>query len=151
MSMDLEEDYEKIYRYCYMKLHHQQTAEDITQETFLCFLEGCAYKEIGKRLAFLYTIARNKCIDHYRSKTMLELREEEEESKEDTLIVSIDLQRAVSKLSQDEQELIFLRYVNEESINNISQILKISRFSVYRKLQKCLKILETTLGKGEWF
>ena len=39
MHTDLDEQYDKIYRYCYMKLRHQQTAEDITQETFLRFLE----------------------------------------------------------------------------------------------------------------
>ena len=32
--MDLSEQYDKIYRYCYFKVHHCQTAEDITQETF---------------------------------------------------------------------------------------------------------------------
>ena len=35
MSADLEEQYNKIYRYCYMKLGHRQTAEDLTQETLL--------------------------------------------------------------------------------------------------------------------
>ena len=35
--MDLEEQYDKIYRYCYFKVRHCQTAEDITQETFLRF------------------------------------------------------------------------------------------------------------------
>ena len=44
-SMDLEEQYEKIYRYCYFRLRHQQMAEDITQETFLRFLESGNYCE----------------------------------------------------------------------------------------------------------
>ena len=30
---------EKIYRYCYFKLHNRELAEDITQETFLRYLE----------------------------------------------------------------------------------------------------------------
>ena len=30
--MDLEELYDKLYRYCYMKTRHPQTAEDLTQE-----------------------------------------------------------------------------------------------------------------------
>lgn len=49
MPMNLEDDYDKIYRYCYMKVHHQQAAEDITQETFLCFLETNTYRDMGKR------------------------------------------------------------------------------------------------------
>ena len=36
--MDLEELYDKLYRYCYMKTRHPQTAEDLTQEAFLHFL-----------------------------------------------------------------------------------------------------------------
>ena len=36
--IDLEEQYDKIYRYCYYKLHHREKAEDITQEAFLRFL-----------------------------------------------------------------------------------------------------------------
>ncbi len=39
MSVDIEEQYDKIYRYCYFRLRSRQTAEDITQETFLRYLE----------------------------------------------------------------------------------------------------------------
>lgn len=67
--MDLEEQYDKIYRYCYFKLRHQQKAEDITQETFLRFLESASYREQGKRLQYLYTIARNLCMDEFRRMT----------------------------------------------------------------------------------
>ena len=57
MHTDLDEQYDKIYRYCYMKLRHQQTAEDITQETFLRFLENKTYKDMGKEISYLYRIA----------------------------------------------------------------------------------------------
>ena len=66
MHTDLDEQYDKIYRYCYMKLRHQQTAEDITQETFLRFLENKTYKDMGKEISYLYRIARNLCIDLMR-------------------------------------------------------------------------------------
>ena len=147
MFTGLEEDYEKIYRYCYMKLKHQQTAEDITQETFLCFLENCTYKEMGRRLSFLYTIARNKCIDHYRRRQSEELDENMSGDMNPDLEVSLDLQRAVAELSSEDQELIFLRFVNEVPVNDISKILNISRFSVRRRIQSCLKRLKTSLGE----
>ena len=35
--MDIEEQYDKIYRYCYFKLYDKQLAQDITQEAFLRF------------------------------------------------------------------------------------------------------------------
>ena len=74
--MDIEEQYDKIYRYCYFKLSNQQLAEDITQETFLRFLESNTYYEKGKKLRYLYTIAHNLCVDIYRRKTEDPLTEE---------------------------------------------------------------------------
>ncbi len=65
-AIDLEAQYDKIYRYCYFKLHSREAAEDITQETFLRFLQSESYQEKGKSLAYLYTIARNLCINNFR-------------------------------------------------------------------------------------
>lgn len=64
--MNLEEYYNNIYRYCYLHTQNRHTTEDLTQETFLKFLETSNYQDRGKPLAFLYTIARNLCIDHIR-------------------------------------------------------------------------------------
>ena len=64
--MDLEQYYDDIYRYCYLRLNDRHAAEDMAQETFLRFLEASEYRDMGKPLAFLYTIARNLCIDYMR-------------------------------------------------------------------------------------
>jgi len=37
-SLNLEEQYDRIYKYLYFRLHDQHTAEDLTQETFLRFI-----------------------------------------------------------------------------------------------------------------
>jgi len=56
----------------------------------------------------------------------------------------------ISKLPDDERELIFLRYVNEISIATICKITGLSRFAVYRRLSKALKWLKEEL-KEEGF
>lgn len=146
MSADLEEQYNKIYRYCYMKLGHRQTAEDLTQETFLRFFADRRYQDMGRELAYLYTIARNQCIDYYRKQKPLALPEELPGGlKEDELLTSLALQEAVKKLSPEDQELIFFKYVNELSAAEIGQILGWSRFAVYRRLKSCLKRLKQLL------
>ena len=61
MHIDIDEQYDKVYRYCYFRVKNQHLAEDITQETFLRFLESDTYKNQGKSLHYLYTIARNLC------------------------------------------------------------------------------------------
>ena len=63
MSFDISEQYEKIYRYCYFKVNNRCLAEDLTQETFLRYFAQTSYVHRAKRLAYLYTIARNLCID----------------------------------------------------------------------------------------
>lgn len=37
--MDLEDQYDKLYRYCYFRVRDVQTAEDLVQETFLRWLD----------------------------------------------------------------------------------------------------------------
>lgn len=149
--MDLEEQYDKIYRYCYFRLHHQQTAEDITQETFLRFLESRNYCDRGKKIRYLYTIARNLCMDAYRGKTTEPLPEEEPdqtgERQEEEVLNRIVMRNALAQLEEEEQELLLLRYVQELSVSDICGILETSRFSVYRRTQKALKRLRDLLGR----
>ena len=59
--MNLEEQYDKIFRYLYFHLHDKHTAEDLTQETFLRFLKSRTYQDENRQLQYLYTIARNLC------------------------------------------------------------------------------------------
>lgn len=47
------------------------------------------------------------------------------------------------------QELLLLRYVNEESVSTISKLYNCSRFAVYRKLSIAEKELKRVLeGSG---
>ncbi len=148
--MDIKEQYDKIYRYCYFKMYDDQIAQDITQETFLRFCKQGLNLGSDKELPYLYTIAKNLCIDHFRKHTAESLEEITEEATDDPtedLISNLTLRMTISKLSEDEQELIFLRYVNEISVTAICKITGLSRFAVYRKLSKSLKWLKEELSK----
>ena len=148
--MDIEEQYDKIYRYCYFKMYDDQIAQDITQETFLRFCKQGLNLGSDNELPYLYTIAKNLCIDHFRRRTVESLEEITEEVIDDPtedLISNLTLRMTISKLPEDEQELIFLRYVNEVSITTICKITGLSRFAVYRKLSKSLKWLKEELLK----
>lgn len=148
--MNVEKQYDKIYRYCYFKMYDDQIAQDITQETFLRFYKQGLNLGSDKELPYLYTIAKNLCIDHFRRRTTESLEEITEEVIDDPtedLISNLTLRMTISKLPEDEQELIFLRYVNEVSITTICKITGLSRFAVYRKLSKSLKWLKEELLK----
>ena len=149
--MDLENQYDKIYRYCYFKDHHSQTAEDNTQETFLRFFSRHLSLDRSKELPYLYTIARNLCVEEYRKNSKETECEENEQSGYDPSgdwTDTIMLKSILSKLPKDEQELLLLRYANEVPITSICKITGISRFAVYRKTARILKHLKTELQEG---
>ena len=151
MSMDLSEQYDKIYRYCYFKLNHRETAEDITQETFLRYFNNARYEEKGKTLQYLYTIARNLCIDEFRKKPLEQLPEAHKGADmEERLLTSLSVKTALHKLDKESQELLLLRYVNEVPVSVICDIMGISRFAVYRKINSALRQMKEQLGKEDF-
>ncbi len=150
--MDIEDQYDKIYRYCYFRVNHRQIAEDITQETFLRFFNQKLSLDSSKELPYLYTIARNLCIENYRKASRESLCDTNEEASYDPMeewIDKIAIKTLITKLPQDEQELLLLRYANDVPIASISKITGHSRFSIYRQLSKILKWLKIELEKGD--
>jgi RNA polymerase sigma-70 factor (ECF subfamily) len=148
--MELEEQYDHIYRYCYFRLRDAGKAEDITQETFLRYLESDSYRDTGRPLAFLYTVARNLCIDEMRRKKMESLPEElPGENKEDSMLDAIMLRQALHDLDSEERELILLRYVNEVPVADMARIYGKSRYALYRETKKILQKLERRMTHGQ--
>lgn len=149
--MDVAEQYDKIYRYCYFRLSNKQLAEDITQETFLRFFGQDINLDNDKKLPYLYKIARNLCIDGYRKKPAEPLDIFEKNAvydPSDEWLNNLAIKTIIEKLPQDEQELLLLRYVNEISVASICKITGLSRFAVYRKLKRILKQVKEEFERG---
>ena len=142
--MNLEDQYDRIFKYLFFHLHDKHVAEDLTQEAFLRFLGSRTYRDENRQLQYLYTIARNLCRQYYRDRTIMYSLDEEVdfpvmESFEQTLIDQVVLREALQKLSPEEKEMLFLRYVNDVPVPVISGLYQISRFAVYRKLKSILQ------------
>lgn len=151
MSLDINEHYDKIYRYCYLRVSNRETAEDLTQETFLRYLERPQYHNIDKTLQLLYTIAGNLCKDEYRRQKTEEIPEEtaSDENIEESVITDYALSEALKKLSPVDREIILLRYINDVPIGVIANIYSMSRFALNRRIKKILAELHNELGKEE--
>lgn len=169
MSIDIEEQYDKIYRYCYFRLRSRQMAEDITQETFLRYLEKYQGNTAEQALRCLYTIARNLCVDEYRRRSRERLQEAQraaggeasgvftqgileqkslgQENPDEYLLTNLAVRAAVAALEQDEQELLLLRYVNEVPVSTLAQLMELSRFAVRRRLLAVTKKFRENLKK----
>lgn len=151
--MDLQEQYEKLLRYCYMLTKDRTLAEDIVQDAYIRFWRSHSYKDLGKEQAYLYVIARNLCMDEFRKQRTCGIdcigdmpadRKFEPESRVD----SIALEDALEQLPSDLRDLVVLRYVSEVSVVDISKIVGMSRFAVHRRLKEGLRLLRNEL-EGE--
>lgn len=145
--MDLELIYDKIYRFAYFRLRSRELAEDITQETFLRHIEKCG-SMVNCDMRYLYTIAKNLCIDEFRrikEDPIPEGYEEAVEFPENKILTALVMRKALARLDMESQELLLLRHANEESVATISKLYKCSRFAMYRKLDKAEKKLKGAL------
>ena len=152
--MDLKEQYDKLLRYCYMRTKDSLLAEDIVQETFLKFWQSRSYKDTGKQMAYLYTIAGNLCKDVFRRKTILDIEAYPDlparrDSEPENAIDGIVIEEALERLPKDLREIVVLRYVCGISAADIGKVMGISRFSVNRRLKAGLATLRGLLG-GEY-
>lgn len=143
---ELAEFYDKIYRYCFYKVRNSEIAEDITQETFLKFFEHKQRIRRGEDMAYLYTIAKNLCFDHFRKKQTTELPEDyptEDFAEQSELKIAV--RNALEKLDERQHEIIVLRYIGELSVNETAEAAGISRFAVHRLERAALSELKKYL------
>lgn len=152
MSADIQEEYDKIYRYCYFKVGNSTLAEDLAQETFLKYFAQNSYIEHGKKLAYLYTIARNLCLDAFRKKQPEELTDviPDAENSFERLELNIAIRQALKTLPEQERELLLFRYVNELSVGEIAVVTGFSRFTVYRRTNSALASLKALLKEEDF-
>lgn len=153
MSADLKEQYDKIYKFCCLRIKDSEKAEDITQETFLRYLENPRYHNASEEIKLLYTIAGNLCIDEYRKKQSLPLPDDlpDNSDSEKGFTDHIALKYALNLLSEIDRELVLLRYVNEVPLSVMSKIYNMSRFALGRRLKKILTQLRNSFEKEDGY
>ena len=151
---------EKIYRFIFLKVGSQEVAQDLTSEVFLKFWQKLNSKnsEVENPKAFLYQIAKNLVIDHYREKNQARLVSVEKltindpniDLEKDAYLTSEmrEVQKALSNLKEDYQDVIIWYYLDELSISEIAEILQRSENAVRLMIHRALKILRKNLNLG---
>jgi RNA polymerase sigma-70 factor (ECF subfamily) len=153
VALSLEEQYGKIYTYCYFKTRNTALAEDITQETFLRFYARYHTIHHGKPLAYLYTVARNLCVDAFRKAKTDALPDDlpAMDTHLENIETVLSVRAALACLPEDSRELLLLRYANHLSMAEIGEITGLSRFAARRKINNALEVLKKTLRKEDFF
>lgn len=147
-----EEHYDEIFRYCARRLPTAEDAKDATQEVFLRLAKSPAlYDSREKPLAYLYTCARNVCIDALRRTRPVSALEEADaakipDSSQDHFQQDLFLADALSRLPSAEREVLELRYGQDLKMADVAAILGKSRFALYRTERRALGMLKELMG-----
>ena len=122
-----------IYNFIYYKTHHRESAEEITSEVFLKAYKSAADYNSAKGTfqAWIYKIARNSVIDHYRAaRPSLNIDDAWDlGSNEDILkdvenkIILKKVQDYISKLPLSQRDIIIMRIWQGLSYDEISEIV----------------------------
>lgn len=115
-----KEYFPKISRFVAFRVNSPETAEDLVAEVFIKAWENLQTStEVTSFTSWIFTIARNRIIDHYRTKkTYADLFELENLLEyEDNVVDAIDLDiaskeflRHLEKLSEDQQQILRLKF-----------------------------------------
>ncbi len=122
-----------IYRYIFSKVGEVRQSEDLTAQVFLAALESLPrYRHDGHFSAWLFSIARHKVADYFRtqpSEVPIDTNEGNSAPKGDlltTLIRSEETQRIaklIQQLDEQDQELLRLRFVAELNFGEIARLV----------------------------
>ncbi|HKJ69154.1 MAG TPA: sigma-70 family RNA polymerase sigma factor, partial [bacterium] len=103
--------YPKMYRYIYYRVNQREDAEDLTNDVFVRMLESLD-KQSGSFFAWLYQIASNRIVDHYRKKNVRKDTSKVGEAIEyfmsdetplDTMFLRDELRKGIRQLTDEQQ------------------------------------------------
>ena len=149
-----------IFRYLYYRVGDQQTAEDLTSEVFLRMIEKISYYQDQRASfqAWLFQIARNLSIDHYRkmkSRDSVALEDDYPERSEDPLevldreLTSEKLYQAMVKLPENQRDVIVMRFVVGMPIGEVADTLHKTEDSIKGLQRRALLALREILAEWE--
>jgi len=146
---------DKIYRFVYLKVSGQEIAEDITSKVFIKGWEAFQGSKEGIKNpgAFLYQIARNAVVDHYREKgrantVSVDASPEIKDpgtNEQDKAILSADInvvKKSIEKLKKEHQDIIIWHYLEDMPIADIAELLGKPAGTVRVELHRGLKALK---------
>jgi RNA polymerase sigma-70 factor, ECF subfamily len=155
--------FDKIYRYIVMKIGDRTEAEDMTQQVFLKAMKSLPdYKRTNAPFsAWLYRIAHNQTVDHFRKSSRqqsCELTEEitpsdPSENPERQTELKMDLEHLVAaakKLTKAQRDVITLRFTSDLPIAEVARIMgksegavKALQHSAVASLKRIMVVVET--------
>lgn len=162
--VDLFKD--KVFQLCYRMLGNRHEAEDIAQEAFVrAYVNIHSFDQKRKFSTWLYRIATNLCIDRIRKKkpdyfldaevagtegltmySQIAAEGKSPDSEVETLELQELVQREIMKLPDKYRVVVILRYIDELSLNEISEVLEMPLGTVKTRIHRAREALRKQLN-----
>lgn len=139
---------QKVYSTCRSMVCDQFTAEDLTHDIFLKVLLNLKKFDFKSGFStWLFRITTNYCIDFLRNHKRkrdkeidyigeLQINNEAENEKELLSVKAELLVEVLNKLDPEEKLILLLKYQDDKSIREISDLLNISESAVKMRLKR---------------
>jgi RNA polymerase sigma-70 factor (ECF subfamily) len=153
-----------LFAYLYRRTSSREDAEDLLLEAFLAALEytGFALLSAKEQEGWLWSVARNKMIDHYRRAArrpgmqlelvLDDLYERDEYAPEHVTLRREEyarLRTRIEQLPELQREVLRLRFANDLHCAEIASVLHKSEGAIRMVLSRTLKLLRTIYAKEE--
>ncbi len=146
--------FDKIYSFIFFRIHHKEVAEDLTEDVFIKSWTRIASVEPESFGGWLYSIARNTLIDHYRKhRETVDLTEIQDiiESPQN-VVEEADLQLnqkilldLIRKLTPEQQIVMKLKFLEGLENQEISEMISKSEGSIrvvqHRAIQRLHELM----------
>ncbi len=151
-----EEYHASIFRYLYYKVGDFHTAEDLASEVFLRMIRSLVHFQPSSISfqAWLFQIARNLAIDHFRAQKIristhlddqIVTSHENTERAVENNMDSEHLRLALDHLSDDQRDVIIMRFIAGMPITETAQTLHKSEDSIKGLQRRALANLRQVL------
>ena len=151
---------QSVFRYLYYRVNDLHTAEDLTSEVFIRMLRALpGYRFQGVSFqAWLFQIARNLSVDHFRrsaSHPNVELQENlvsgdlDPAATAENSLTSESLRKALAQLPSEQREVVVLRFILSFPIAEVASVLNRSEDSVKGLQRRGLIALRERLDAWE--
>lgn len=139
-------------------LRNREDAEEMAQESFIKAYKSLhTFKGTAKFSTWLYRITYNNCISEVRKKKQHFVSTSDIEIKDETEEINLDgipaenrakyIKAAMEKLPEEEYTMVMLYYFEDQSIEEISKVTKLSESNTKVKLFRARKKLYTILNE----
>ncbi|GIN59019.1 RNA polymerase sigma factor SigW [Lederbergia ruris] len=157
---------DKVFQLCYRMLGNRHEAEDIAQEAFVrAYINIHSFDQKKKFSTWLYRIATNLCIDRIRKKkpdyfldaevagtegltmySQIAAEGKSPDSEVETLELQELVQREIMRLPDKYRIVVLLRYIDDLSLNEISEVLEMPLGTVKTRIYRAREALRKQLN-----